>query len=203
MCWNDIGRIRLNVLRARLVCSYFAKAKPCGPDFTHQNRIQVNTCHLLLSSFVCFHFQVEVNSLAFAVRNFHPYSSEFVSQHAAAAVWLKAAISLQQKSNTEKKRKQIRYQKDKTNRKWQDSWKWAASGKERVWLTNDEAKSDISDHCTSLDAQPSRLCKQRRAQGKLMEPDSRNRLCNNRERRWFFGTVNALAKKARPYSDFK
>ena len=110
------------------------------------------------------------------------------------------------------------YEKEKTNRKWQDSWKWAASGEEHFWLTNDETKSGISDHRTLLNAQPLslrelrttkgplcmnaalRLSRQRRAQAKLMEPNMRSRLRNNRER-WFFQTANALAKKAGPHSD--
>ena len=41
------------------------------------------------------------------------------------------------------------FEKWKTNRKWQDSWKSAASGEERLWLTDDEATSGISDHRTS------------------------------------------------------
>ena len=91
---------------------------------------------------------------------------------------------------------------------------------ERLWLTYDEVKSGIGDHRTSLDAQPaswrklrtmkgplcmntaSRLHRQRRAQAKLMEPDLRSRLRNNRERRRFFRAANALAKTAKPYSDF-
>ena len=97
-CWNDIRRIPLTGSRARLVCSYFTKAQLCGPDFTHWNWTQENTHHLLLSSFVRFHVWVQVNSLTFVIGNFHPYSSEFISQ---------MAISLQQKSNTEKKGKQI------------------------------------------------------------------------------------------------
>ena len=126
-----------------------------------------------------------------------------------------------QKSYTEKKEKQIRYMKKRKQTENGKTWKWAASGEERLWLTNDEAKSSIGDHRTSLDAQPSslrelrtmkgplcmntasRLCRRRRAQGKVMEPDLRSRLHNNRERRWFFQTVNARAKKARPYSAFK
>ena len=40
-----------------------SKVQPCGPDFTCQNRIQVNTYCLLLSSFVCFNVWVKVNSL--------------------------------------------------------------------------------------------------------------------------------------------
>ena len=62
---------------------------------------------LLLSSFVCFHVEVKVNSLAFAIPNFLPYSSKFFS-HVTAGVWLKAAVSLQWKSNAKKKRKQTR-----------------------------------------------------------------------------------------------
>ena len=138
------------------------------------------------------------------------------------AAGLKAAISLQQKSNAKEKRKANPvYKKEKTNRKWQVFWNWAASGEECLWLTNDEAKSGISDHRMSLDAQPSswkelrtmkgplcmntasRLCRQRRALAKLMEPDLISRLRNNGERRWFFRTANALAKKAGPYLDFK
>ena len=88
-CWNDIGRVRLTGSWAWLACSYFTKVQPCGPDFTHQSRAQVNTYHLLLSSFVHCHVWVKVNSLAFVIGNFHPYSSEFVSQHVSAAVWLK------------------------------------------------------------------------------------------------------------------
>ena len=72
--------------------------------------------------------------------------------------------------------------------------KWAASVEERLWLTNDEAKSGIGEHRTSLDAQPSsrrelrtkkgplrmntalRLRRQRRSQAKMMEPNLRSRL---------------------------
>ena len=152
MCRNGVGCILLTVSQARLVCSYFATTQLCRPDFTHWNRTQVNTYRQLLSSFVRFPVGVKVNSLAFTIRNFHSHSSEFVSQHVAAAVQLKAAISLQQKSNTKKKRKANQvYKKEKTNRKWQDSWKWAASGEERLWLANDEVKSSIGDHRTSLD----------------------------------------------------
>ena len=106
VCWNDVGRIRLTGSRAQLACSYFVKVQPSRPDFTHQNRTQVNAYHLLLSSFVHCHVWVKVNSLAFMIQNFRPYSSKFVSQHVAAA-----AISLQQKNNTEKKGKQIRRMK--------------------------------------------------------------------------------------------
>ena len=214
-CWNDVGHIRLTGSQAWLACSYFAKVQPCGLDFTHWNQTQENTYRLLLSSFVHFLVWVRVNGLTFVIRNFRPYLSEFVSQHIATAVW-------QQKSNAEKKVKANPvYEKEKTNRKWQDSWRWAASGEERLWLTNDEAKSGIGDHRTSLNAQPSslrelrtmkgplcmntasRLRRQRRDQAKLMEPDLRSNLHNNRERRWFFRTANALAIKVGPHSDFK
>ena len=109
-CWNGVGRILLTGSQAWLACSYFTKAQPWGPDFRHQNRTEVNTYHLLLASFVGFSVGVRVSSLAFAIRNFHPYSSEFVS-HVTAAVQLKAALSLQQKSYVKKKGKQIRYTK--------------------------------------------------------------------------------------------
>ena len=60
----------------------------------------------------------ESRSIAFAIGNFRPYSSDFVSHHVAAA------ISLQQENNAEKKGKaNLVYEKEKTNRKWQDSWK--------------------------------------------------------------------------------
>ena len=150
VCWNDIRRIQLTCSWAWLACSYFTKAQPRGLDFTHQNRTQVNAYRLLLSfSFFCFHVRVKVNSLAFAIGNVHPYSSEFVSQHVAAAFRLKQqSASSKKKSNAEKKGKRIRNMKKKANRKWQDCWKWAASGEERTWLTNDEAKSGIGDHRT-------------------------------------------------------
>ena len=145
VCWNDSRHIRLTGSRAWLACSYFTKAKPCRPDFTCRNWSQVNTYCLLLSSFVHFLVQVKVNSLTYVIRNFCPYSSKFVSHHVFAAV------SLQQKSNAEKKRESKHgiYEKEKTNRKWQDSWKWAASGEEHLWLSNDEAKSGIGSHHTS------------------------------------------------------
>ena len=114
---------------------------------------------------------------------------------------LQAAISCQQKSNSEKKRRANPvYEKEKTNRKWQGSWKWAASGEERLWLTNNEVNSGICNHRMSLNAQPSswrelrttkdllcintasRLRRQRRTHSKLMEPDLRSRLRNNRLR---------------------
>ena len=146
MCRNGVGCILLTVSQARLACSYFAKVQPCGPDCTYGNWTEVNTCRLLLSSFVPFNGGVKVNSLAFTIGNFRPYLSEFVSQNVAAAVWLKAALSLQQKSNAKKNRKaNLVYKKEKTNRKWQDSRKSAASGEESLWLTNDEAKSG-KDH---------------------------------------------------------
>ena len=148
-CWNGVGRILLTGSQAWLACSYFTKAQPWGPDFTHRNLTQVNTYHLLLSSFVRFHVRVKVNSLAFAIRTFCPYSSKFIS-HVAAAVRLKAALSLQQKSNMKKKRKANPVYKKEKNRKWQDSCKWAASGKECLWFTNDEAKSGIGNHHTLL-----------------------------------------------------
>ena len=53
-CWNGIRHIRLTCSRARLACSYFAKAQPCRPYFTHWNRTKVNTYCLLLSSFFFF-----------------------------------------------------------------------------------------------------------------------------------------------------
>ena len=105
--------IRLTGSQAWLACSYFTKVQLCGQDVTHQNQTQVNIYRLLLSSFARFHVWVKVNSLAFAIGNFCPDSKEFVSQHAAAAVRLKAALSLQQKSNAEKKGKQIRCMKKK------------------------------------------------------------------------------------------
>ena len=99
-CWNDVGHIRFTGSQARLACSYFANVQQCRLDLTYQNRTQVNAYCLLLSSFVHFHVRVK------AMGNFRPYSSEFVSQHVPAA-----AISLQQKSNTEKKGKQTRRMK--------------------------------------------------------------------------------------------
>ena len=111
-----------------------------------------------------------VNSLAFVIWYVCPYLSEFVSQHVTAALWL-------------------RREKEKRNRKWHDSWKGVAGGEEHWWLTNDKAKRGISDHRTSLDAQPSGwrelrttkgplfmstasgLRRQRKAKAKLMEPD--------------------------------
>ena len=72
-CWNDIGCIWLTCSRARPACSYFTKTQPCGPDFLRKNWTQVNTYHLLLFSVVHFHVQVKVNSLAFAIGNFHHY----------------------------------------------------------------------------------------------------------------------------------
>ena len=104
-CWNGVGRIQWTGLQARLACPYFTKAQPRRLDFTHRNQTQVNTYHLLLSSFVRFRVGVKVNSLAFTIGNFRPYLSEFVSQHVAGAVRLKAALILQQKSNANKKGK--------------------------------------------------------------------------------------------------
>ena len=125
-----------------------------------------------------------------------------------------------EKQRREKRKANWVYEKEKRNRKWQDSWKWTASGEECLWHANNEAKSCISDHCMSLDAQPSSwralrttksppfmnsaswLHRQRRAQAKLMEPALWSRLRNSWERR-FFQTVNALAKKTKSYLDFK
>ena len=59
------------------------------------------------------------------------------------------------KQRREKRKANPVYKKEKTNRKWQDPWKWAASGEERLWLTDDEAQSSIANHRTSLDEQPS------------------------------------------------
>ena len=95
--WNDCGRVRLKGSQARLACSYFAKVQPCGPDFTNRNRTQVNTYF-----FVRFHIGVKVNSLAFAIGNFRPYSSEFVSQHVAAVF----GLSSNQPPEKRKKKKQ-------------------------------------------------------------------------------------------------
>ena len=41
----------------------------------------------------------------------------------------------------EKRKANPVYEKEKRNRKWQDSWKWVASGQEHWWLTKDEVKS--------------------------------------------------------------
>ena len=56
----------------------FCQRQLCGPDFTHQNRTQAN-------------------------RNFHPYSSEFVSQHVGAAVRLKQQSVSSKKAMQRKK----------------------------------------------------------------------------------------------------
>ena len=52
VCWNGIRHIWPPFSLAKLVCSYFAKVQPCGPDFTHQNQTWVNSHHLLLSPFL-------------------------------------------------------------------------------------------------------------------------------------------------------
>ena len=64
-------------------------------------------CRLLLSSFVRFRVEVEVKSLTFMIGNIHPYSSEFVSQHVAAAVQPEQQSAASKKSNKEKNEKQI------------------------------------------------------------------------------------------------
>ena len=79
-------------------------------EIGHEQTLTVCYC-LLLSSFVCCHVRLKVSRLTFAIENFRPYSSEFVSEHVTAAVQLKAALSLQQKSYVKKKGKQIRYTK--------------------------------------------------------------------------------------------
>ena len=99
-CWNDVGHIQLT--GSWVVYSYFAKAQSCRPDFTHRNQTQVNTSDLLLSCFVCFHVRVKVNSLAFAIENFCPYSRNFVL-HVAAAVWLKQQSASTKKAMRRKK----------------------------------------------------------------------------------------------------
>ena len=88
---------------ARLACSYFPKAQPCGPDFAHRNWTHVNTCCLLLSSFVHFHVRVEVSCLIFAIGNFRPFLSEFVLQHVTAAVRLKQQSASSKKAVRRKK----------------------------------------------------------------------------------------------------
>ena len=55
------------------------------------------------------------------------------------------------KQCAEKRKANPEYEKEKTNRKWQDSRKWAASGEECWWLANIEAKGGSGDHRTSLD----------------------------------------------------
>ena len=105
------------------------------------------------------------------------------------------------KQYREKRKANSEHEEEKRKRKWQDSWKWTASGEEHLWFTNDEVKSSIGDHRTSLNAQPSswrelrtrkgplcidtasRLRRQRRTQAKLMVPDLWSRLRNSWERR--------------------
>ena len=53
------------------------------------------------------------------------------------------------KQCAEKRKANPVYEKDKTSKKRQDSWKQAASDEQRLWLTNNEAKSGIGNHCTS------------------------------------------------------
>ena len=132
--------------------------------------------------------------------NFRPYSSEFVSYHVAAA------ISLQQKSNAQKKKgKQIWYMK---KRKQAENGKTPGSEQPvmksvcgSLTMRRRAASAIIVRHRTSLNAQPSswrefgttkgplcmntasRLRRQRRAQVKLMEPDLRSRLRNSSERK--------------------
>ena len=71
---NDVRHIQLTCLQARLACSYFTKAQPCGTDFTHPNWTQVTTYHLLLSSFVRCHVQIKVNN--FYLLKKYPNSSD-------------------------------------------------------------------------------------------------------------------------------
>ena len=119
------------------------------------------------------------------------------------------------KQRAEKREANPVYAKEKKNRKWKDSWKRAASGKEHCMValymlrqrmrcqaqrvTTTPQENGISDHRRLSDAQPSsrsklrtrnrplcmntasRLCRQRRVQAKLMEPDLRSCLCNNRD----------------------
>ena len=139
--WNDVRRTWLTGSWAQLVCSYFTRVQPCRLDLTHRNRTQVNTYCLLLSSFVCFHVKVKVSSLAFAIRNFRPYSSEFVS-HVAAAVGLSSNQSPAKQQRREKRKANPVYEKE-SKQKVARQLKWAASVEERLWLTNDEAKSGI------------------------------------------------------------
>ena len=93
-----------------MACSYFAKAQPCGSDFTHRNRTQVNT-RLLLSSFFSPAFMFE-SRLAFAIGNFRPYLSKFVLQHVAAAVRL-----MQQSASRGKRKANPVYGKETENGK--------------------------------------------------------------------------------------
>ena len=94
--------VRLTCSRAWLACSYFAEAQLCEPDFTHQNQTQVNSYCL-----DCFH--VLVSSLTFVIGNFHKCSERIHSTtHHCCSSALKA-ISLQQKSNVQRKGKQIQY----------------------------------------------------------------------------------------------
>ena len=53
----------------------------------------------------------------------------------------------------------LKEQKTNNNRKWQDSWKQAASGEERLWLTNNEDKSGIGDHRASSNVIECTTCK--------------------------------------------
>ena len=113
-CLNGIRHIELTCSWALLACSYFTKVQPCRLDFILRNQAQVNTFHVLLLSFVCFH--VRVNSLAFTIRNFRPYSSEFVS-HVASVVRLKQHSASSKKSNAEKKGKQTQYKEREKKQK--------------------------------------------------------------------------------------
>ena len=171
--------------QARLTCSYFAKAQPCGPDFTHWNRTQVDTIvcyfHRLFAS------MLKSRSIASLLRSRISFHTQANSFHMLLLVFgLSSNQPPPKKQCGEKRKANPVYEKEKTNRKWQDSQKWAASGEEHLFITNDEAKSSIGDHCTSQDAQPSswkelsttkgplcmntasRLRRQRRAKAKLM-----------------------------------
>ena len=78
------------------------------------------------------------------------HTQAYYFHNVTAAVRLKQQSASSKKKCREKRKANLVYEKERTNRKWQDSWKWDAAGEEHLWLTNDEVKSSIGDHRTSL-----------------------------------------------------
>ena len=91
---------------------------------------------MLLSSFVRFH--VRDHEFPSILERFRFTTCRCCNQTPA------------KKQHGEKRKANAVYEKQKANRKWQDSWTWAAIGEEHLWLTNDEARSGIGDRRDSL-----------------------------------------------------
>ena len=122
-CWNDVGRIRLTCSQARLACSYLTKAQqPSGLDFAHWNRTQVNTCCLLLFIFCSLPSSSQGQQPRFRDQEF-PSMLERIRFTSCRCCNQPPA----KKQCAEKRKAHPEYEKEKTNRKWQDSLKWAAS----------------------------------------------------------------------------